>query len=204
MTEDGAIGESRGILAWTDERGPAARRLFPAEPAERAQVEALSRRFDELLGPHARRLIYVHVLADPETMLAYNNAGVPGWEDRMLRLLWPLGKRWVSRAVGIRPGIEQRDEEVVFAELDRVAELLADGRPYLCGERFSAADLTFAALSAAVTAPPGYGTPLPQPEAMRPPTAALVERARDHPAGRFALRMFAERERSAVPASGGF
>ena len=48
-----------------------------------------------------------------------------------------------------------------------------------------------AALSAAVTAPPQYGTRLPQPEELKPATAELIERAREHPAGRFALRMFA-------------
>jgi len=79
-----------------------------------------------------------------------------------------------------------------------VAELLADGRPYLCGERFGAADLTFAALSAAVIVPSVYGTPLPQPELLPAEIAALVCRARDHPAGRFALRMIAE-QRHLVP-----
>ncbi len=55
-----------------------------------------------------------------------------------------------------------------------------------------AADLTFAALASPVIAPTQYGTPLPQPDVMAPATAALVERAREHPAGRFAMRMFAE------------
>ena len=78
----------------------------------------------------------------------------------------------------------------MFAELDHVAELLADGRPYLCGERFGAADLTFAVLSASVLVPPRYGVPLPQPERLAAPMAALVRRARAHPAGRYALRLF--------------
>jgi glutathione S-transferase len=66
------------------------------------------------------------------------------------------------------------------------------------GERFGAADLTFTALSAAVVVPPVYGVPLPQPDLMAPHTAALVERARDHPAGRYALALFQERRRECV------
>jgi len=58
-----------------------------------------------------------------------------------------------------------------------------------------AADLTLAALSAPVTAPSEYGVALPQPERMRPETRALVERARAHPAGAFALRVFAAHRR---------
>jgi glutathione S-transferase len=84
---------------------------------------------------------------------------------------------------------------VVWGELDFVAELLADGRPHLCGDRFSAADLTFAALSASVVVPPIYGVPLPQPDVLPPEMAAFVERIRDHPAGRYALGLFTERRR---------
>ncbi|MBA2522717.1 MAG: hypothetical protein H0V25_05230, partial [Solirubrobacterales bacterium] len=40
--------------------------------------------------------------------------------------------------------------------------------------------------------PPGYGTPLPQPEILAPATAALIERAREHPAGSYAMTLFAE------------
>jgi len=87
---------------------------------------------------------------------------------------------------------------VVWRELDFVAELLADGRPHLCGERFGAADLTFAALSAAIVVPPVYGVPLPQPDILPPHTAALVRRARKYPAVRYALAPFAERRRDRV------
>lgn len=95
----------------------------------------------------------------------------------------------------IRPGIERADEVAVWGEFDFVAGMLADGRRHLCGDRFTAADLTFAALSAAVVVPPVYGVALPQPSDMQPDTAALVERAREHPAGAYALSLFAERER---------
>ena len=101
----------------------------------------------------------------------------------------------VGRVLGIRPGIEVEDEAAVWREFDFVGELLADGRPYLCGERFSAADLTFAALAAPCVVPTEYTVPLPQPESLPAKTVALVERAREHPAGRHALRMFREHRR---------
>jgi glutathione S-transferase len=104
--------------------------------------------------------------------------------------------RFVERALDIRPGVELEDEAAVWGELDYVAELLADGRPHLCGERFSAADLTFAALSAAIVMPAQYGVALPEPAELAPALAALVERARAHPAGRYALALFAEYRRA--------
>src|SRR4030088_307618 len=73
---------------------------------------------------------------------------------------------------------------------------LADGRPSLVGERFSAADLAFAALAGAVLMPPQWGVPLPRPDELPPVAATKVRHLREHPAGRFALRMF-EQERPA-------
>jgi len=195
VTPERAIGESREILEWVDERTPPEQRLFPAEPRAREEVERVCRRLDEELGPRGRRLMYVHMLAQRELVLRFNNEGVPAWEDRTLRYGWPLIVRFLARALDIRPGIEIEDEAVVWRELDYVAELLADGRPYLCGARFGAADLTFASLAAAIVVPPVYGTPLPQPDVLSPDTAALVERAREHPAGRHALMLFAEHRR---------
>jgi glutathione S-transferase len=198
VTPEAAIGESSEILAWVDQRTPSEHRLYPAAPDERDEVDSLCRRLDEVLGPTGRRLMYVHMLADPKLALRFNNAGVPGWEDRFIRYGWPFAQRYVKWVLGIRPGIELEDEAAVLGEFDHVAELLSDGRPFLCGERFSAADLTFAALSASVTVPPSYGVPLPQPDVLSPGMSALVQRAREHPAGRYALGLFAEHRRETV------
>jgi glutathione S-transferase len=198
VTPGGAIGDSAEILVWVDERTPAEQRLFPAQHDAREDVVSLCRRFDEVLGPRGRRLMYVHMLANVKLALRFNNAGVPGWEDRFIRYGWPVAQRYVKHVLEIRPGIELEDEVAVFGEFDYVAGLLADGRRYLCGERFGAADLTFAALSAAVTVPPEYGVALPQPEVLAPEMAALVVRAREHRAGQYALALFAEHRHATV------
>ncbi len=198
VTPDGVIGDSAEILAWVDERTPPEHRLFPGDADARDEVERLCGRLDEVLGPTGRRLMYVHMLADQKLALRFNNAGVPGWEDRFIRYGWPFAQRYVKRVLGIRPGIEVDDEAAVFGELDYVAELLSDGRPYLCGEQFSAADLTFAALSASVIVPPVYGVPLPQPDVLSPGMAAVVQRAREHLAGRYALKLYTEHRREQV------
>ena len=188
VTPQGAIGDSAQILEWVDRRLEPERRLLAEDPDERAREQELCKRFDEVLGPSGRRLIYVRMFDEPRaTVLGFNNQGVAAWEDRALRALWPLATRAVGRVLAIEPGVEVEDERTVWGELDHVAELLADGRPYLLGERFGAADLTFASLAAPVIASPTYGVRLPQPEQMGPATAALVRRAREHPAGRWAL-----------------
>lgn len=202
VTPQGTIGESHEILVWVDARTPPEQRLLPAEPAARAEVERLCRRFDQELGPSGRRLLYVNMLARDKVTLAFNNQGIPRWEDRVSRYGWPVIAHMVKRVLGIRPGVEVDDEAAVWRELDYVAGL-RDGRPYLCGERFGAADLTFAALSAPLVVPPVYGVRLPQPELLPAGMAALVRRFRGHPAGEYALRLFAEHRREAVASADG-
>jgi glutathione S-transferase len=198
VTPERAIVESEDILHWVDERLPPEHRLFPPAGPERDQVLTISRRLDAELGPKGRRHMYVHLLPERELLLAFNNAGVPPWEDRFLRRGFQMLSPVVKRRLAITPGIEVSDERDIWRELDWVAELLSDGRPYLAGERFGAADLTFAALSAAVISPPDYGIPLPSPEEMPPRTREFIERARAHPAGAFALSLIERHRRERV------
>lgn len=192
VTPEGSLGESEEILRWVDRRVEPERRLFAADGPEGERELSLCRRLDEVLGPRGRRLIYVHMLPQRDLVIRFNDQGVPGWEDGLIRYGWPVITRFVARALDIRPGVEAEDEPAVWHEFDFVAGALSQGGPYLSGRRFGAADLTFAALAAPVIAPPQYGIPLPQPDVLRPETADLVRRFRDHPAGRHALRMFAE------------
>lgn len=76
---------------------------------------------------------------------------------------------------------------------DSVAARLADGRRYLAGDAFTAADLTFACLAAPALAQPYNGaTPgLDSPD-IPPAMREQVQALRAHPAGRFALRLWAE------------
>ena len=135
--------------------------------------------------------MYAHMLSRRNELLEINNQGVPAWEDRFLRLR--LAARRSATRHASSGSARPRSATTTHAcarSFDEVAELLADGRPYLCGERFTAADLTFAALAAAAVIPPGYGTPLPQPDELSGPVAAIVRSFREHPAGAYALKLF--------------
>ena len=197
VTPEGALGESEEILLWVDGHTPPEQRLFPSVPAERAEVERLCRRFDERLGPGPAAHVRQHARpARADAALQQSGRAAMGGSRAAAGVATRCALR--GRALGIRPGVEVEDEAAVWGELDFVAELLADGREHLCGERFSAADLTFAALSASVIVPPVYGVPLPQPDVLPPEIAALIERVRAHPAGRYALALFNERRRDTV------
>jgi glutathione S-transferase len=190
VAPDAILADSEPILRYADSHLPEERRLFPSGMPE---VEDLSRRLDAGLGPDARRIVYAYALPHKQLLLRFNNVGVPRWEDRTLRLLWPLVVRYAERDLAIRDTTIADDEPKVRRVFDEIAERLADGRPHLCGERFTAADLTFACLAAAVLVPPQYGVRLPQPDELPPATGAAVRSFREHPAGAYALRLFRER-----------
>jgi len=189
---EGVLAESEQIVAYADESLPEELRLFPADQALRREVESLSRWLDAGLGPEGRRLMYAHMFGERRLMLQVNNQGVPVWERRMMTALWPLMVRVAKHVLAIGPETIRVDEPRVLHALDTIADRLSDGRRYLTGDRFTAADLTFAALSASVLVPPEYGVALPQPEQLPPSLADKIRSFREHPAGAFALRLFRE------------
>jgi glutathione S-transferase len=191
VTEHGTFAGSEWIVRYADLHLEEDQRLFTGDP----EVETLSRHLDDGLGPDGRRMIYAHMLPRPELMLPYNDQGVPAWEDKAIRALYALAHRWARRHLEIRSLDDDRAK--VLAAFDAIAARLADGRPYLTGERFTAADLTFACLAAAAVLPPEYGVTLPQPDQLPGPVREDVERFRAHPAGIYALVLFANLRRKA-------
>lgn len=171
------------------------RSLFPEDPAAAEEVRAMQRDFDTHLGPEGRRWMYNALHGRRDIAVKYGCTGVPTWQRRALPFAYPVVVRVIDRYLDVTPATAARSEATVRASFDAVAERLGDGRPYLCGERFSAADLTFASLSAPMLMPPEYGVPLPQPEELPPAMAATVRELREHPAGAHALKMFREERR---------
>jgi glutathione S-transferase len=191
---DAVLVDSAEIVAFADARGRPERALYADDPARAAETRVLERDFDLRLGPHGRRWMYHEMRRQRELVLAYACTGVPAWQRRLLPVAYPAVMRLIDRHLDITPATAAESLREVRATFDAVAARLADGRPFLMGERFSAADLTFAALAAAVLVPPEYSVPLPQPDELPAAMAGVVRELRAHPAGAHALAMF-RRER---------
>eukprot|EP00047_Mylnosiga_fluctuans_P006293 m.652 g.652 ORF g.652 m.652 type:complete len:97 (-) comp148_c0_seq2:185-475(-) len=73
-----------------------------------------------------------------------------------------------------------------------VSAALADGRDFICGNTFTTADLTFAALAGPVTALPCMAPLLPPMPAMPPAIRALAAELASTPAGKHVARMYAK------------
>lgn len=196
LVSDGRVlAESAEIVKEANALAPAERRLFPDDLAAAAEVRELQRDLDARFGPHGRRWMYYELRGRGDLARAYACTGVPAWQRRSLPLFYPAISRVIDRYLEITPDTAAESEAAVRKVFEEIGKRLADGRPYLCGERFTAADLTFAALSGPVLVPPEYGVPLPQPDELPPVMAATVRELREHPAGAHALAMFREKRR---------
>jgi glutathione S-transferase len=184
------LADSADILAHADAQAPPDRRLYPHDPRLAAEVRALERDFDERLGPASRLWMYDSLRGRRDIAIAYATTGVPAWQRRALPYLFPLMMRFIDRYLDITPATVAASEREVRAAFASVAQRLSDGRPYLMGDNFTAADLTFAALAAAVLMPAEYSVPLPAPGELPPAMAAVVHELRAEPAGVHALAMF--------------
>jgi glutathione S-transferase len=191
VTPGRVLRDSTEILRFVDEHLSAGQRLFPEEPELRAEVTQLTAEFDRGLGPAVRRWLYFHVLtARPVAAELICSTGT-AWERSAARRVLPVLRAMIGRGLKIDPASAERSRQRFQSSFDAVEARLADGRQYLVGDRFTAADLTFAALAGALTQPAGYGFPAAGGGQIAA-IAAAVTAARASAAGRFIQRLYDE------------
>lgn len=183
--------DSNSILRWVDEQSSAAGagRLFPDDPAERAEVDEVITWCDERVAMASARWIFAQSLEGPTLARRITTEGVPAWERRTVPLLLPIARHILYRNRRANPGRVESIRKAVSEALDGIADRLRDGRPYLAGDRFTAADITFAALSSLLFLPPQFGGARIDPDEL-PLGRVDVDRWREHPAGKHALAMY--------------
>lgn len=168
--------------------------LFPS-----SEVSDLVDHYGDQLGPYTRLLAYWHLGRHPGMIERLAADNVSRRQAKVFRRLAPLMQSQLKRALGLTEAGRDRAMARLREELDATASRLGDGN-YLCGDRFTAADLTFAALlspALCITPEEGFGAVLPEMASLDEEAQALISEVRAHPAGQFALRIYAvERRRS--------
>jgi glutathione S-transferase len=195
VTDAGAFTDSTDILKYIDSIAPAKAKLYPTDPEQRRQVEELEDLFDSQLGPATRCWGYFYVVNDYNFMKSRWCQGVPSVERVLFPVVFPLMRKVVRQSYNITPESVAKAYEQIKSIFEKVSELLADGRTYLVGDNFSAADLTFAALAAPVVQPQEHVIKRSRLQEFPPKMASEIRAFRETPAGAFVLRLYGNRER---------
>ena len=193
VTPNEVLTDSADILRWVDEKTPNDRKLYPVEQKLRGEVDALEQSFNDGLGVAGRLWMYTFMLDDISLILKYSKRhDVPWLELKAMPFAFPFVKGHIRKILGETSTSRESSRDVVSRAFDAAGEILRDGRPYLVGDRFSAADLTFASLAASVLIPENYGVVLPELGELPEEMGKQVEEWRSHPAGKHALRMYSQ------------
>ncbi len=188
--DDGVVSGSGAIARWADaRRGSSVTSLYPED--DRAAIEAFEERLDEGFGVPGRLLMYHHSLENTDGLLEYLLNGVPSYQRWLAPHVIGMAGAFIKKRLGVSAATAEAARTTCMRVLDEVAAQLGD-RAFLFGDAFTGADLTFAALAAPLILPPQYGVPLPMADEISALYGEFVSEARAHPAGAFALRMYAE------------
>lgn len=153
----------------------------------------LDAKFSEKLGPHTRRYGYHQLLGDSKLVREMFFSVGNKKQAAVATALLPVYARLMRKALNVNEASAERSKVKVLAMADEVEERLRDGRRYLCGDEFSAADLSYAALMAPsllLTHDEGYGSEFPSMERAGGQVAELARQLRDRRAGEHALIVY--------------
>jgi glutathione S-transferase len=162
--------------------------LYPRDEATRNRALEFAHHFDFVVGPAARVCAFVGMLDSGDYIARMFSTGQPFVDRTLYRAAFPFVKGLLKRANGItdRDAIAEADR-LVAANMESIAKITFKSK-YLAGNEFSIADLTAAALLAPLIDPPHPDMKKPDPQP--PELAALTEKWRDHPAGRWVLDIY--------------
>ncbi len=181
------LADSTGIVEWANDRREGA--LIPESPADKSDALMLEDDFDTHLGPATRRWAYFHMLhrKDLDELVT---TGVPRYERLALKAIRPLAIMFLRRSLKADADGAERSRVKIEDTFGRLNQHLADGRRFLIGDRFSVADLTFAALAAPILLPERHPVKFPPLAEFTEAARAQMTAWRESAAGQFGLRMY--------------
>jgi glutathione S-transferase len=186
-TAIGTIAGSDSIIDWGETNRAPDRASLSGDDSK--TVRAFEKRLDDVTGVHVRRYYYSDALInDPASVRPIFSRDLPLFPKLGVTLAWTKIVQFMIKGMDLGPeqGLASRDS--ILGELDWLDNLLADGRPYLTGERFTRADLTAASLLAPLANPARHPTysDLALPSAL----AATITNWQDRPSLKWVLQIY--------------
>ena len=155
VLEGRTLRDSAEIMAYADEQAPTGRGLYPVDASDRSEVERLETLCNDHLGKATRLLAYHHMLGSPHRLRDAVRPSLTGGQALFFPLLMRLARPLIRSKYGVSEQRAEKALETTRKAFEEVGRRLGS-RPWLVGDRLTAADITFASLAALVVAPEGH------------------------------------------------
>ncbi|CAN5570662.1 hypothetical protein BH09MYX1_BH09MYX1_52970 [soil metagenome] len=188
------LRDSTEILQHLDRDLPEPKKLYPSSIG--AAALALEEEYDKTLGVDVRRVAYGAIGLSPRLFARLGGVLAPPFEDRVIRTMPRLILVPLVRAFKVQGGPPPRALARVEATFAAASAIL-EQKPFLAGDRFSAADLTFASLAAPVILPEGHPAMPSVEETAGEPIFDLATRLRSTKAGAHVVKMYRDERKRA-------
>jgi glutathione S-transferase len=107
------------------------------------QVRELVDELGRGLGQHARKWVYSYLMNDREKCILILGKNTSSIEALFLAWIYPALKTQMLKALGLSEAAKVASLEACQEVLDMISKKLSDGRKYIMGNQFTAADITF-------------------------------------------------------------
>lgn len=184
------LSTPRVMVEHFDAAAPPERRLIPVAEPQRSEVEADWALFNGGMGAWTAQYAYYHLLKDRRLMSRIFATPVPHMQSKLAGPLYPLIRKVIGLGVTLSPEQSVAALDQIRAAFDKAEKKIADGRPFLAGDRITLADIALASGSAALLLPRGYEAALPRLDEMPQPLRAGMEELRARPIAPFVQHIY--------------
>ncbi len=190
VTENGAYTDSTDILEYLDRQKEG--QLYPTDPSLRQKVQELEELFDTQLGVAVRCWGYFYTMKNPQLVENVWAQQVPWWQKIGLKFMLSRVFDRLKNGYQINEENAKQSLENIRSIFSKVEQILADNNKYLVGDRFTAADLTFATLAAPILRPKNHPFMSGKVKGMPIEMLEIVAELRRSVAGKYALKLYKE------------
>ena len=189
---DRLIFTPESIIQHYDQFVPAEQRLFPESASLQNEVVELYRQFTTTLDQYVWQYVFTELFRSKKNTKELLKKGATNNERWKLLFGYGAAKKTIAKQqilTNENPIVYLLEIQKVFKDID---QRLSDGRRYLTGNTFTAADLAFAATVAPIILPEEYGGDLYSFSEISEELRQEIIDLRATAAGQFALRLYQE------------
>lgn len=191
IMNDALLYSSDSIIQYWEERGLAANKYLPDEPDLRKEVLDLYYYFtSEFVETRATKFMLDSLLPTKKQarkVLTKQTRKTDRWR---YRLFYSIQRKRLTKQYNLDGNTPEEQVHEIRKVFDKVDALLQDGRKYLCGNRCTLADISFAAICAPLILPEEFGGNLPLIQQVPDAYREIVYEFRARVAGQFILKLY--------------